>query len=74
MPVEIMGSETEMPVELNLDLIRTLQERVAPTIFAPRVAYDGRKNMFASRSLNLFGDSQTVSRLLYTTYLSSTLH
>ncbi|CCO36189.1 Protein argonaute 1A Short=OsAGO1a [Rhizoctonia solani AG-1 IB] len=43
------------PVKWNLDLIRALQERVAPAIFTPRAVYDGRKNLFASRRLPLAG-------------------
>ncbi|KAF8608017.1 Piwi-domain-containing protein [Ceratobasidium sp. AG-I] len=46
-------NEREMPAKSNLDLIRILQTRIAPNIFTPRVAYDGRKNMFASHELNL---------------------
>ncbi|KAG8737204.1 hypothetical protein FRC10_008469 [Ceratobasidium sp. 414] len=48
-----------VPAKFNMDLIRVLQERVAPTVFTPRAVYDGRKNMFASRRLRLSGgDSQ----------------
>lgn len=51
-----------MPIKWNQDLIRILQERIAPTIFTPRVVYDGRKNIFAARRLPLAGgggDSQS---------------
>ncbi|KAG9100456.1 hypothetical protein FRC06_004126 [Ceratobasidium sp. 370] len=49
-----------MPAKFNMDLIRVLQERIAPTVFTPRAVYDGRKNLFASRRLPLSGgDSQT---------------
>jgi eukaryotic translation initiation factor 2C len=55
-------AEKQMPAKFNMDLIRILQERIAPTVFTPRVVYDGRKNIFASRQLPLSGgDSQTVS-------------
>jgi eukaryotic translation initiation factor 2C len=51
-----------MPAKFNMDLIRILQERIAPNVFTPRVVYDGQKNIFASRRLPLSGgDSQTVS-------------
>ncbi|QRV87399.1 argonaute-like protein [Ceratobasidium sp. AG-Ba] len=49
-----------MPAKFNMDLIRVLQERVAPAVFTPRAVYDGRKNLFASRRLRLSGEnSQT---------------
>ncbi|KAF8608015.1 hypothetical protein BDV93DRAFT_285950 [Ceratobasidium sp. AG-I] len=56
--VEITGTK-KMPTKFNLDLIRILQEHVAPNIFTPRVVYDGRKNIFGSHKLNLPGDTQT---------------
>jgi eukaryotic translation initiation factor 2C len=34
-----------------MDLIRRLQENVAPAIFSPPACYDGRKNLFAPRLL-----------------------
>ncbi|QRW25262.1 protein argonaute 2 [Rhizoctonia solani] len=46
-------TDVPKPVKWNLDVIRTLQEQVAPTIFTPRTVYDGRKNLFASRCLPL---------------------
>ncbi|CAE6429216.1 unnamed protein product [Rhizoctonia solani] len=55
-------TEKSMPVKWNQELIRVLQERIAPTVFTPRAVYDGRKNLFASRRLPLAGgdgDSQT---------------
>ncbi|CAE6485724.1 unnamed protein product [Rhizoctonia solani] len=55
-------SDKAMPVKWNQELIRVLQERIAPTVFTPRAVYDGRKNLFASRRLPLAGgdgDSQT---------------
>ncbi|QRV72427.1 argonaute-like protein [Ceratobasidium sp. AG-Ba] len=56
---EIKADKT-MPAKFNMDLIRVLQERIAPTVFTPRAVYDGRKNLFASRRLPLEGgDSQT---------------
>ena len=34
-----------------MEIIRRLQENVAPAIFTPPAVYDGRKNMFAPRLL-----------------------
>ncbi|KAG8742587.1 hypothetical protein FRC10_001252 [Ceratobasidium sp. 414] len=49
-----------LPAGLNMDLIRALQEHIAPGVFTPRVVYDGQKNIFASRKLSLSGgDFQT---------------
>ncbi|QRV87347.1 argonaute-like protein [Ceratobasidium sp. AG-Ba] len=57
--VEIQADRA-MPAKFNMDLIRVLQERIAPTLFSPRAVYDGRKNLFANRRLPLSGgDSQT---------------
>lgn len=44
-----------------MDLIRQLQEVLAPQIFTPRAVYDGRKNMFAARTLPLKDDSEEVT-------------
>ncbi|CUA70377.1 Protein argonaute-1 [Rhizoctonia solani] len=55
-------TEKSMPIKWNQELIRILQERIAPNVFTPRAVYDGRKNLFASRRLPLAGgdgDSQT---------------
>lgn len=41
-----------------MDLIKELQTAVAPEIFTPRAVYDGRKNLFAVRTLP-FGDSDS---------------
>ncbi|KAF8593241.1 Piwi-domain-containing protein [Ceratobasidium sp. AG-I] len=51
--VDIKGTDKEMPARFNQDLILILQTRIAPAVFTPRVAYDGRKNIFASRELTL---------------------
>ncbi|CAE6418353.1 unnamed protein product [Rhizoctonia solani] len=45
------------PIKWNHELIRALEEHVAPAIFTPRAVYDGRKNLFASRRLPLAGGS-----------------
>ncbi|KAH7334657.1 argonaute-like protein [Rhizoctonia solani] len=59
--VDIKTDEPK-PIKWNHELIRVLQENVAPGVFTPRSVYDGRKNLFASRRLPLAGgsgDSQT---------------
>lgn len=50
-----MPSEKTLPARLNMDLIKHLQENVAPGIFTPRAVYDGRKNMFSAEPLRLPG-------------------
>ncbi|KAG9100047.1 hypothetical protein FS749_016392 [Ceratobasidium sp. UAMH 11750] len=47
------GVSDPLPRKFNMDLIRALQEDTAPGTFTPRVVYDGRQNMFASRRLSL---------------------
>ena len=47
----ISPSEKTLPARLNMEIIKRLQEDVAPEIFTPPAVYDGRKNMFAPRLL-----------------------
>ncbi|KIK66591.1 hypothetical protein GYMLUDRAFT_69767 [Collybiopsis luxurians FD-317 M1] len=54
--VVIMPADKALPVRMNMEIIRALQERVAPTIFTPPGVYDGRKNFFSSHKLNLGPD------------------
>lgn len=49
--VVISPSEKTLPARLNMELITTLQLKVAANIFTPRAVYDGRKNLFAAREL-----------------------
>ncbi|KAJ2912725.1 hypothetical protein MD484_g7689, partial [Candolleomyces efflorescens] len=42
-----------LPARLNLVILKTLQNAVAPQIFTPRGSYDGRKNLFCPSRLNL---------------------
>ena len=49
--IVISPSEKTLPARLNMDIIKQLQTKVAPTIFTPRAVYDGRKNIFAAREL-----------------------
>lgn len=57
-----MGSDAEQkrPIRANMDMIQKLQEQVAPEIFTPRCAYDGRKNMYTTRKLPLPDGKQSV--------------
>ncbi|KAI0347251.1 argonaute-like protein [Trametopsis cervina] len=55
----ITPSEQSLPIKLNMDLIRQLQEVVSPQTFTPRAVYDGRKNMFVTRELPFTGGSMT---------------
>ncbi|KAJ7932831.1 argonaute-like protein [Mycena leptocephala] len=56
---DVISSEKNMPVAMNMRLIKALQDNIAPTIFADtRVVFDGRKNLFAPFELNLGGDSR----------------
>ncbi|RDB19427.1 Protein argonaute-2 [Hypsizygus marmoreus] len=42
-----------LPSRLNNELIKKLQAEVAVDIFSPKAVYDGRKNMFTTRELQL---------------------
>ena len=57
----IYPSEKTLPARLNMDLVTKLQTVVAPQTFNPRAVYDGRKNMFAARTLPLKNDSEEAS-------------
>ncbi|CAE6431591.1 unnamed protein product, partial [Rhizoctonia solani] len=52
LPVTIRADRW-LPAKMNLEIIRTLQEKIVPTVFTPRGVYDGRKNLFTSRRLPL---------------------
>jgi eukaryotic translation initiation factor 2C len=53
-------------VAFNIKVIQHLQTQVAPEIFDPVAAYDGRKNMFAARDLPLGPtDSGSVSQFVF---------
>ncbi|KAI0068655.1 argonaute-like protein [Artomyces pyxidatus] len=52
----ILPSEKTLPAALNFDIIKALQTEVAPNVFTPRGAYDGRKNLFAGSKFS-FGDA-----------------
>ncbi|TFY64278.1 hypothetical protein EVG20_g5996 [Dentipellis fragilis] len=52
----ILPSGGTLPASLRFEFFRTLQETTAPRMFAPRAAYDGRKNMFATSKFS-FRDS-----------------
>ncbi|KAJ2928490.1 hypothetical protein H1R20_g8598, partial [Candolleomyces eurysporus] len=54
---DVVVTPDNLPARLNLAIIKTLQNSVAPQVFTPRGAYDGRKNIFCPSALN-FGDSK----------------
>ena len=61
MPVPVVISSESLPVRMNFEIIRRLQEAIAPAVFTPRGVYDGRKNMFTPQQLDLGGtDTGTV--------------
>jgi hypothetical protein len=43
----------KLPARLNMELFKSLQENVAPTIFTASASYDGRKNAFSMYKLQL---------------------
>ncbi|KIP10717.1 hypothetical protein PHLGIDRAFT_125407 [Phlebiopsis gigantea 11061_1 CR5-6] len=53
------NSEQTLPIRANMDIIRRLQEQVAPETFTPRCVYDGRKNLFSIRQLPFSDGKQT---------------
>ncbi|KAI0092008.1 argonaute-like protein [Irpex rosettiformis] len=57
--VSMTPSEQTNPLTLNMELIRHLQEVIAPNVFTPPAVYDGRKNMFAIRELPFTEGSMT---------------
>lgn len=72
--VVILPSEKTLPARLNVEIITTLQKKVAPQIFTPRAVYDGRKNLFAARTLP-FGDTNMGEvRLLPLNYTCNSAH
>ena len=57
--IEIQSpSNKPLPARFNMELIEMLQTKIAPDIFTTRVAYDGRKNIFATKLISLPGGSQ----------------
>lgn len=64
------GDEVALPARLNMEIVTTLQQSVAPQIFTPRAVYDGRKNLFAIRELP-FGDADSREVRVYLALLGS---
>jgi hypothetical protein len=62
-----------LPARVNGELIKKLQTEVAPTVFSPKVVYDGRKNIFSTRLLPL-GASNTAEVLIPALYLAIFAH
>ncbi|TFK64153.1 argonaute-like protein [Pluteus cervinus] len=56
---DVVVTPDNLPSQRNMEIMKELQAVVAPQIFTPPVAYDGRKNVFASRKLTL-GDNDTA--------------
>ncbi|TFY68233.1 hypothetical protein EVJ58_g1135 [Rhodofomes roseus] len=50
---DVVVTPDTLPAKFNFMLVNRLQEVIAPAVFTPRAAYDGRKNMFAPQELNL---------------------
>ncbi|KAJ3552097.1 hypothetical protein NM688_g4337 [Phlebia brevispora] len=57
--VAMTPDEQKLPTTATMQVIRRLQEVVAPQIFTPRVVYDGRKNLFSIRELPFPDGAQT---------------
>ncbi|RXW23178.1 hypothetical protein EST38_g2679 [Candolleomyces aberdarensis] len=55
---DVVITPDNLPARVNLLIIKTLQDSVAPQVFTPRGAYDGRKNFFCPDRLNL-GDTDS---------------
>jgi eukaryotic translation initiation factor 2C len=49
----IVITPDNLPARVNHQIFKTLQFDVAPEIFTPQAVYDGRKNVFSSRKLDL---------------------
>ncbi|KAJ7732583.1 argonaute-like protein [Mycena maculata] len=55
----VISTEKNFPLQMNMRIIKALQDHVAPNIFADtRVVFDGRKNLFAPVELKLGGPSR----------------
>ena len=62
----------KLPARLNMELFKSLQENVAPTIFTAPASYDGRKNVFSMYKLQLGPtDSREVRAPTCTNYILS---
>lgn len=65
----------KLPARLNMELFKSLQENVAPTIFTAPASYDGRKNVFSMYKLPLGPtDSKEVRVPTCTNYILPHLH
>ncbi|KAI5893541.1 Piwi-domain-containing protein [Schizophyllum commune H4-8] len=49
--VVMKPSEKTTPERFTREMIKTLQQDVAPNVFTPKAVYDGRKNLYAAREL-----------------------
>ncbi|KAJ3555887.1 hypothetical protein NM688_g2332 [Phlebia brevispora] len=55
----ITPDEQRLPTRATMQIIRRLQEVIAPQIFTPRAVYDGRKNLFSIGELPFPDGAQT---------------
>lgn len=60
----ISPSEQKLPPRVNFEIVKVLQTVVAPNVFTPRGAYDGRKNLFSSAKFS-FGNSAEVGLIIF---------
>ncbi|KAK1215662.1 hypothetical protein PQX77_021726 [Marasmius sp. AFHP31] len=68
------SSEQKLPLHLTFKIMGHLQGFVAPEIFTPRVAYDGRQLLFATRELPLeVGSDGVVSQEVSLRFTSRSL-
>jgi hypothetical protein len=74
----------KLPARVNMELFKSLQEIVAPTVFTAPASYDGRKNVFSMYKLQLGPTDSREVRVpictktislphLHTTFYSSSL-
>lgn len=68
---EVISAEKTLPRAMTMDLIKKLQDHVAPEIFGDtRAVFDGRKSLFAPAELKLGGDSREVCTLRSKHYMN----
>ena len=52
-------SNKPLPARFNMELVETLQMKIAPEVFTTRVVYDGRKNIFSTKLLQFPSGSES---------------
>ena len=60
-------SNKPLPARFNMEVVETLQTKIAPEVFTTRVVYDGRKNIFSTELLQFSSgsESQEVCPFMY---------